>query len=654
MPDLDNAPLSDDLKSRIRGAWLGQIAGDALGTTLEFRTAANIASEYPDGLRRVVGGGPFRVIPGQVTDDTELALALARTLVSQGASGHAVAQAYVRWYRSGPFDVGMTTSMALRVSEPLDAVRYSSVSSQASLTSQANGSLMRISPLGIFGCGFDPHYLAECARKDSALTHPHPACQEACAAFVRAMAVLINGGSPVDAWLEALRSAFNDDGRTHGIVDSLKLAEAEQPVLDGQHIGWVRYALQNAFYQLLHAQDFEEALVNTVMAGGDTDTNGCIAGALLGAYYGEEGIPEQWRRTILNCETRRGAEYQTTDARELALLLYEKGQRWPRHGQQREFPFAIKSARKPRPSERWPLFKNVSALDDKPSAYARELEIASQIARDAGEMLKAEAQRAGGPRGQGSKMPVDDEIDEMVHKRLKEAFPGDAIQSEEVGYHAGDSGRCWVVDPHDGTRDFLKGHRETSVSIALVEDGEFLTAVVYAPFATDLTSEQGLMVTWRRGATILRNGQKIPIVHAPAQLRAQDCAVTSRRVQGEALETNKEILKPASLRHCSSIATRLAKVAIGDAQVAVSLAPAIQDWDFAAGQALVLAAGGVLVDQDGEPIQWSGLKTVAKSRRAFVAAMNKELAQALARQYRETFHLQTASSDSECADTEGD
>jgi ADP-ribosylglycohydrolase len=90
-------------------------------------------------------------------------------------------------------------------------------------------------------------------------------------------------------------------------------------------MGWAKIALQNAFHRLLHAPDFQEGLVATVMAGGDTDTNGCIAGALLGAVHGEQGIPARWRTTALSCETERGEVYQTGDARELAVKLLEAG-----------------------------------------------------------------------------------------------------------------------------------------------------------------------------------------------------------------------------------------------------------------------------------------------------------------------------------------
>jgi ADP-ribosylglycohydrolase len=89
----------------------------------------------------------------------------------------------------------------------------------------------------------------------------------------------------------------------------------------------VRIALQNAFYRLRHAPSVEDGLVATVAAGGDTDTNGAIAGALLGAVHGEAGIPARWGAAVLGCRTERGATYQTADARELAETLVRAGWR---------------------------------------------------------------------------------------------------------------------------------------------------------------------------------------------------------------------------------------------------------------------------------------------------------------------------------------
>lgn len=321
-----SAPLDPAVLSRARGAWLGQITGDALGTTLEFKGPAQIATLHPGGLREVVGGGPFRVLPGQVTDDTELALALARSLAERRCyDPDAVAAAYVAWYRSGPFDVGGTTAAAFGGRDEPGPGLAARVARRASANSQANGSVMRLSPLAIWGWRLPPDQLAALAAFDARLSHPHPVCQAANAIHAHAVALAIREGTNARETYERTREFARSDPRCAPLVGLLTEAAVSPPADFVKNMGWVLIALQNAFYRLLHAKSFEEGLVETVMQGGDTDTNGCIAGALLGAVHGEEAIPARWRSVVLACRTGRGATYQAHDARELALRLVEAG-----------------------------------------------------------------------------------------------------------------------------------------------------------------------------------------------------------------------------------------------------------------------------------------------------------------------------------------
>ena len=120
--------------------------------------------------------------------------------------------------------------------------------------SESNGSLMRVSPIGIWAAG-DPERAAAAAREDSLLTHRNPVCVEACAAYAAAIAIGV-GGDNRDSMLRAA------------------LAEAKGPALDAikrgaggarpdnyeRKQGWVLIALQNAFYRLLHADSLEDGV----------------------------------------------------------------------------------------------------------------------------------------------------------------------------------------------------------------------------------------------------------------------------------------------------------------------------------------------------------------------------------------------------------
>ena len=196
-------------------------------------------------------------------------------------------EAYREWLRSSPFDVGGTVGAALR--------------DHPNPGSQANGSVMRAAPLGIHAHALAPALAAELARQDSSLTHPNPACGDAAAAFVVAVSHAIReGDGPEAAWRVAAEWAAGA-GAARLVVEVLEAARLAAPVCDGESQGWVKVALQNAFYELLHAPSLEEGVVATVRRGGDTDTNAAIAGALLGAVHGREAVPAQWRSMLLSC-----------------------------------------------------------------------------------------------------------------------------------------------------------------------------------------------------------------------------------------------------------------------------------------------------------------------------------------------------------------
>lgn len=313
---------------RAQGCLLGQLAGDSLGSLVEFASNAVIPTRYPDGLD-LQDGGTWTTLAGQPTDDSEMALMLARSIVACRAYAPGAAlDAYLHWYRSRPFDIGRTTRRALAAAALADASEDALAAALAGADpqSQANGSLMRVSPLGIAGAG-RPGEAATWAREDSALTHPHPVCREACAAFVAAIAAAVGGEGPEGAYAAAREEAAR--GGCAPVEGALAVAATAPPADFSTQAGWVLIALQNAFYRLLHAPSVEAGVVATVMAGGDTDTNAAIAGALLGAVHGREGVPARWRRLVLTCRAlpearahrERPSEFWPVDALVLAESL---------------------------------------------------------------------------------------------------------------------------------------------------------------------------------------------------------------------------------------------------------------------------------------------------------------------------------------------
>lgn len=290
--------------SRAQGCWFGQLAGDALGSLVEFRRPDDIGRSYPAGVRELVDGGTFDTLPGQPTDDSEMALALARSLLEVGDfDAEHVLGRYVDWLESRPFDLGNTVGAATRAGSQArkqGRPMMAAVRSAASERSQANGALMRLAPLGIFGAVLPVERLARHAREDARLTHPARACQDANVVFACSMAhAIAMGVSPeaVYAFACSLAEEMDADSVVRGALADAQVG----PPDDFMHqMGWLRLALHNAFHQLLHASSLEEALVDTVGRGGDTDTNAAIAGALLGATHGRAAVPMRWQMAVLS------------------------------------------------------------------------------------------------------------------------------------------------------------------------------------------------------------------------------------------------------------------------------------------------------------------------------------------------------------------
>lgn len=292
-PTSGGGRIEPGMHSRAQGCFLGQLAGDALGSMVEFERPETIRKRYSEGVRDMADGGTHNTIAGQPTDDSEMALLLARTLVEHGAyDANAARKAYVFWLDSEPFDCGGTIGGALRG-------RFDS-------DSQANGAMMRISPLGIVGARCPLEDVAEWARQDAVITHINPMCPQANALYAMAIAHTIRTGpTPVELYAHIVswtRELQCDDA----LVETIAAAEITPPEDYCGSAGWVLVAFQNALWQLLHAPDLETAVIDTVMRGGDTDTNAAICGALLGAMYGRPAIPWRWCDRVLSCRPIEG------------------------------------------------------------------------------------------------------------------------------------------------------------------------------------------------------------------------------------------------------------------------------------------------------------------------------------------------------------
>ena len=282
------------------GCLLGACVGDAAGATLEFMDHDPTEQEVEHALT-MPGGGIWKVAPGQITDDCELGLCLARALAdSKEFSLEQIAQSYAAWIRSRPFDIGNTTILGLgafetapgraRVGDEGYATVMTDAASQLCMQSKSNGSLMRATPLAIWGHRFDANALADFARQDSSLSHPNPSCWQAMACYVIAIGHLFNHLGDRQGAFTAAR-AWAMEHASVEIVNWLADAKDNVNVGYGPQIGFVRFGFTHAFRHLLLGTNYPDAIYETLLGNGDTDTNACIVGGLLGAAQGVDAIP---------------------------------------------------------------------------------------------------------------------------------------------------------------------------------------------------------------------------------------------------------------------------------------------------------------------------------------------------------------------------
>lgn len=294
------------------GAVLGALTGDAAGAPLEMRQGEPMPAEV-DRAMRFQGGGVWRVAPGQVTDDGELTICLLQSLAEQGVySPDQVAGWYGRWLRSEPFDVGDATSSGLAPAlthaedDPTGLAQLMITAARArNLTSKANGSLMRCSPLGVWGHRLSADALAAIARADSSLTHPNASCGDAVAAYSIAIAALVRSPGDRSGALGCAR-AWADRDACDEVRAWLDDAESAHKPAFSPKAGFVRIAFTEAFRHLLLGTVWDLAVRETLLGGGDTDTNACIVGGLVGAAAGAHSMPVKAREAVIGSDHALG------------------------------------------------------------------------------------------------------------------------------------------------------------------------------------------------------------------------------------------------------------------------------------------------------------------------------------------------------------
>lgn len=293
-------------RQRYQGCLLGLAAGDALGTTVEFKERGTFTP-----LTDMKGGGPFRLKAGQWTDDTSMALCLAHSLLDTGKfDPNDQMKRYNDWrvhgYMSSNgrcFDIGVTVSEAisqyLTTGDPFSGPKNP--------FSAGNGSLMRLAPIPMF---YSPniqeviHFSGESSRT----THGASECIDACRYFASLLFNAFEGGNK-----KQLLSSTTYLPTTNKIKSIQQQKYQAKDISQIKGSGYVVESLEAALWCFYHTENFAEAILAAANLGDDADTTAAICGQIAGAYYGIENIPATWQQKIA----------YATDILILADKLYE-------------------------------------------------------------------------------------------------------------------------------------------------------------------------------------------------------------------------------------------------------------------------------------------------------------------------------------------
>jgi ADP-ribosylglycohydrolase len=297
-------PRASTPSERGRGCVLGSAVGDALGATNEFKTAQELQRHPP--VTDLIGGGWLGLPAGEVTDDTQMSTCILESY-AHGYSLDDVTARFGAWLEGGPPDVGVLTRQALehvaRGVHPRDAGRIAW--ERSGFISAGNGAIMRAAPTGVLRAVDREARVLE-TIEIARITHFDQRCVESSLWLNATIAALV-GGQGVDDALEAARAevvwarehcALPTVSADHDVLEWVVAArDLSLETLDTS--GYTLATAQVGAWALLHALSLEDGLIAVVNQGGDADTTGAVAGALLGARHGVNAIPARWLEALL-------------------------------------------------------------------------------------------------------------------------------------------------------------------------------------------------------------------------------------------------------------------------------------------------------------------------------------------------------------------
>jgi len=290
------------VEDRIKGAIYGIAVGDALGAVCEFRRPADIRNIYGT-VTEMIGTSEFA--PGEFTDDTWLTLATAQAYDGEECDIDRAGKAMVTWMTVIGKGIGRMTSMALgHIRGGRCDARDAGIKALASTAvgkDAGNGSLMRCAATGLVRVS--DKEITEDSIALSKITHASPKCLASCVAYNKILFAIVNYPDNYDLLHHIKKTAEEVAEIDQDTADVLTgVLDGEQQFKPGimKGMGYVLRSLERSVAALISNDSFENQLIDIVNEGGDADTNGAIAGGLLGAKYGYDAIPQRWIDPLLH------------------------------------------------------------------------------------------------------------------------------------------------------------------------------------------------------------------------------------------------------------------------------------------------------------------------------------------------------------------
>ncbi|MFJ6751025.1 ADP-ribosylglycohydrolase family protein [Streptomyces sp. NPDC091266] len=324
MPGDDRTPT--DRTERAIGAVVGSAVGDALGAPFEFGEPGGYTTRFPDGRGEMHAGGGWDL--GEATDDTQMAVLTARSLLERGGLDLPdLFRRFQRWAAGDPKDIGLQTEDVLTGGLPWD--RAAAAHFETHARAAGNGSLMRAAPSAVYFAGHGRTGTMDAARRLAALTHGDPAAWEGTALLHDLIRTALDGHDPRAAVPDALAAVHPEHRDRWAVV----LAPDWHPGLATEFNGAVWPCLGSALWALRTTGSYAAAVGAAIDLGGDTDTVAAVTGALAGAVHGMQAIPERWTRPLhVPLPGHGDTVLRTPELTALAQQLLHAGAREARRG----------------------------------------------------------------------------------------------------------------------------------------------------------------------------------------------------------------------------------------------------------------------------------------------------------------------------------